>query len=171
MPELPANIVGETIQICVVARDYEKAMEGLTRLGIGPWRVYTFDANNCTDLTYRGQPADFAMKLCIAFSGAMMWEIVQPLKGRTIYDEFLERHDEGVHHIAVDCNGVDWDRRIAQFAEHGFEVIQSGKWQGVVNWAYFSTEDATTTVFETFMIPEGFELPEPECWYPAPPQG
>ncbi len=171
MSALPANIVGETIQVCVVTRDYQKAMEGLAKLGIGPWRVYTFDAETCTDLTYRGQPADFAMKLCLAFSGAMMWEIVQPLKGQTIYDEFLEAHGEGIHHIAVDCGGLDWEDRIKAYAERGFQLIQSGKWQGVVPWAYFGTEDATTTTFETFHIPADFEMPEPEAWYPAPPEG
>ncbi|MBC6405977.1 MAG: VOC family protein [Rhodospirillales bacterium] len=170
MPDLPANIVGETMQICVVTRDYRRTMQGLTKMGIGPWRVYTFDAGSCTDLTYRGKPADFAMKLCLAFSGAMMWEIVQPTEGRTIYDDFLEAHGEGIHHVAVDCNGADIETRIARFAERGYKVIQSGKWQGVVPWIYFGTEDDTSTTIETFIIPEDFEMPEPEAWYPAPPE-
>jgi hypothetical protein len=170
MSDLPANIVGETFQVCIVTRDYQRTLEGLTKLGIGPWRVYTFDSSTCTDMTYHGKPADFTFKLCLAFSGAMMWEIVQPLEGPNIYDDFLKAHDEGIHHIAVDCHGVGWEQRVSQFAERGFEIIQSGKWQGVVNWAYFGTEDATTTVFETFIVPEGFEFPEPEAWYPGPPE-
>jgi hypothetical protein len=35
----------------------------------------------------------------------MMWEIVQPLTGPNIYEEFLDRHGEGIHHVAVDCKG------------------------------------------------------------------
>jgi hypothetical protein len=47
-------------------------MEGLVRAGIGPWRVYTFDSNSVQELTYRGQPGNYSMKLGLAFSGSMM---------------------------------------------------------------------------------------------------
>jgi hypothetical protein len=36
-------------------------------------------------------------------------------------------------------------------------------------FAFFDTEKATGTVFETYSIPEGFVWPEPEEWYPGPP--
>jgi methylmalonyl-CoA/ethylmalonyl-CoA epimerase len=38
-----------------------------------------------------------------------------------------------------------------------------------VPWACFGTEEATSTIFEIYDIPEDFALPEPEAWYPAPP--
>ena len=166
---LANSFLGETMQVCVVTRDYQRTMAGLVQAGIGPWRVYTFDPDTVTDMTFRGQPASYSMKLCIAFSGAMMWEIVQPLTGPNIYEEFLERHGEGIHHVAFDCSGLDWEQRLAAFEARGFKMIQSGWWQGKVPYAYFETEDATTTTFETFVIPADFEMPEPEAWYPAPP--
>ncbi|MEJ5232314.1 MAG: hypothetical protein WHV64_08945 [Geminicoccaceae bacterium] len=42
---------------------------------------------------------------------------------------------------------------------------------GIVPRACFGTEDATTTIFEIFDIPPGFQMAEPEAWYPAPPPG
>lgn len=42
---------------------------------------------------------------------------------------------------------------------------------GTVPRAYFGTEEATTTIFEIFDIPQGFTMPDPESWYPAPPPG
>lgn len=164
---LDNSFLGNPMQICVVSRNYRKTIEGFIRLGIGPWSVYTFGPENVSDLTFRGKPAEYSMKLALAFTGSMMWEIVQPLTGPNIYDEFLERHGEGVHHVAFDCNNIPWEERCAEFEAHGFKMIQSGRWLDAVPYAYFETENDTTTTFETFIIPGDFVLPEPEETYPA----
>ena len=145
-------------------------MEGMVRLGIGPWRVYTFSPETVSGMTYRGQPAAFSMKLCLAFRGAMMWEIIQPLDGASIYYDFLQAHGEGVHHVAVG-SPLPWAERVAEFERRGFRNIQSGTWRGVVPFAYFETEGATSTTFEVFDLPPDSVLPAPEAWYPAPPPG
>ena len=48
-------------------------------------------------------------------------------------------------------------------------MIQSGLWMGKVPYHYVDTEGDTTTTFEIFQAPDGFEFPEPESWYPVPP--
>lgn len=166
---LSNSFLGDNIQICVVTRDFRRTMEGLVRAGIGPWRVYTFDSSTVQELTYRGQPGKYSMKLGLSFSGSMMWEIVQPVTGPNIYEEFLEKHGEGIHHVAFGCNNVPWADRLKAFKDHGYELIQSGVWQGRVPYAYFETEADTTTTIEIFDIPSDFVMPEPEEWYPAPP--
>ncbi|MGF1562889.1 MAG: VOC family protein [Geminicoccaceae bacterium] len=168
---LSNSFLTETIQVCIVTRDYQRVMEGMVRAGIGPWRVYTFGPDNCADLTLYGQPASFSMKLCMAWTGAMFWEIVQPLDGHSIYKDFLDKHGEGIHHTAFACGDLSWDERVKQFEDRGFACIQSGRWMNQVPWAYFATEDATTTTFEIFDIPADFVMPEPEAWYPAAPTG
>jgi hypothetical protein len=162
----------ETIQVCLVTRDHVRAMAGMCRLGIGPWRVYTFDSRtNLTRTQIRGVPQPLAMKLCMAFVGGLMWEIVEPVMGPTIYEDFLARHGEGVHHVAMACGQVPWAERVAELERRGFACIQSGVWLDRVPWAYFGTEEATGTIFEIYDIPPDFVLPEPERWYPAPPAG
>ncbi|MEX5721072.1 hypothetical protein [Geodermatophilus maliterrae] len=37
--------------MCLVTEDHRRTMEGLARLGIGAFRVYTFDAGNTVDRT------------------------------------------------------------------------------------------------------------------------
>lgn len=122
-----------------------------------------------TDLTYRGQPGTYSLKLCLASSGTIMWEIIQPLSGPNIYEDFLEKHKEGIHHVAVNCNDQDWETRVAEFEKHGYKIVQSGRWEGTVPFAYFESEDDSVPTFETVIFPEGFEMPVPEEWYPAPP--
>ncbi|MGD9536290.1 MAG: VOC family protein [Alphaproteobacteria bacterium] len=166
---LSNSFLGDNIQICVVTRDFHRTMEGLVRTGIGPWKVFTFSPETVTEMTYRGKPARYSMRLGLTYSGSMMWEIVQPLTGPNIYEEFLERHGEGIHHVAFGCNGIPWQDRLKAFADHGYQMIQSGKWLGKASYAYFETEGDTTTTFEIFDWPPDFVPPEPEEWYPAKP--
>lgn len=164
-----ASFIGNTVQVCVVSHDLRRTAEGMIRLGIGPWQVFTFSPENVRDMTYKGQPAETRFRLAIAYSGSMMWEIIEPLDERNIYTDFLEAHGEGLHHVLVDCNGVPWDDRVRLFREHGYEIVQSGVWEGQVPFAYFSTDGDVATTIETALFPEGFAMPEPEEWLPSPP--
>ena len=96
----------------------------------------------------------------------MVYEVIQPVSGATIFQEFLEQHGEGIHHIAYDCNGVPFEERIKGFKEKGFEMVQGGNWGGN-RFAFFETEATTGTCFETYHFPEGFEFPEPDEIFPA----
>jgi hypothetical protein len=40
--QLSNHFLGDVIEICIVTCNYQQTMEGLIKLGIGPWRVYTF---------------------------------------------------------------------------------------------------------------------------------
>lgn len=167
--ELSNSFLGKLIEVCFVTADHRRTMEGLVRMGIGPWRVYTFDSTTVTDRTYHGEAADFAIKVCFADVGDMAFEIMQPLYGPSIFQEFLDKHGEGIQHIAFDCDEQPWEQRIAHFTERGFPLVQSGKFMDANAFAFFDTEEATGTVFETYSIPPGFVWPEPQEWYPAPP--
>lgn len=166
---LSNSFLGNVIEICIVTADYRKTIEGLIRLGIGPWRVYTFSSSNVQDQTYRGAESEFSLKVAFAINDNITWELMQPIEGRSIMAEFLEKHGEGIHHVAFDCNGAPWEERIKMFAERGFEKTQSGLWADGNSFAFFDTEAATTTCFETYHFPPDFEYPEPEEWLPAPP--
>jgi len=166
---LSNDFLGKLVEICFVTADYRKTMEGLVRLGIGPWRVYTFDSATVTDRTYRGTPADYAIKVCFADVGDLAVEIMQPLHGPSIFQEFLDEHGEGIQHIAFDCEERPWNERIAEFARRGFPLVQAGRFMDLNAFGFFDTVAATGTTFETYTIPTGFVWPEPEAWYPAPP--
>jgi len=167
--QLANSFLGDLIEICIVTADHQRTMEGLVRLGIGPWRVYTFDASTVTERTYHGESADYAIKVCFAEAANVTWEIMQPLRGPTIFQEFLDRHGEGIHHVAFDCAEQPWEDRLASFTKRGFPPIQSGRFADQNPFVFFDTEDGTTTTFETYRFGEQFRWPEPEAWFPAPP--
>lgn len=158
--------LGNVVEIAIVTRDHKRTMAGLQRLGIGPWRVYTFSPENTQHQTYRGRPSQFALKVCFAQSGNMVWELMEPLWGPTIFADFLAAHGEGIHHVAYDCNNIPFEERMAEFERRGFRLVQSGSWLGTNHFAFFDTEDATGTCFETYAFPQDWEYPEPEEWFP-----
>lgn len=166
---LSNTCLGNVVELAIVTRDCRKTMEGLVRLGIGPWAVYTFSPENVTDQTYQGAPAEFAIKVAFAKSGNMIWELMEPLWGPSIFQDFLEEHGDGLHHVAYDCKDRPWDERIAELEGRGFKMVQGGKWKGQNAFAFFGTTEATGTIFETYQFPEDWEYPEPDEWFPAPP--
>jgi methylmalonyl-CoA/ethylmalonyl-CoA epimerase len=157
---LSNSFLGNLIEICVVTADHRRVMEGMVRLGIGPWRVHTFDSSTVTERTYRGEPAEYVLRVCFAEADNVVWEIMQPVDGPTILQDFLEEHGEGIHHVAFDCAGARWEKRLAAFASRGFQLTQSGRFAGQNEFAFFGTESATGTTFET-SFPRGSSGPSP----------
>lgn len=172
--KLSNSFLGQTIQVCVVTRDYRRTLEGMVGLGIGPWRVYHYrQAPGITETEYCGISANFKMTLCLAWNGLMLWEIIEPLEGPTIYHDFLKEHGEGIHHVAfsgAEENGVEmpYEEQIREFSNRGFSVIQSGKLKERVRFHYFDTEKTVGTTFEIYDL-KGRDLPDPDEWFPGPP--
>lgn len=159
------NFLGRIVEVAIVTADCRKVMTGLSALGIAPWRVYTFSPENTKDQTYRGRPAEFSMRVCFAQSGDMVWEVIQPLSGPTIFQDFLDGHGEGIHHVAYDCNDMPFHERLQELERRGFNLAQSGSWEGKCHFAFFETEGATTTCFETYAFDVDWEYPEPDEWF------
>lgn len=164
------SFLGNAIEIAIVTADHQRTMKGLVRLGIGPWRVYTFGPENVSEQTYHGEAVEFWLKVCFARSGNITWELMEPIDGPTIFADYLDRHGEGIHHVAYNCRDVPMADRIREFEARGFQCVQSGKWMNTNHFAFFATENATTTVFETYVFAPDFAYPEPESWYPTPPE-
>lgn len=181
--------LGRPIEICVVTNDYKRSIIGLSALGIGPWRVYTFTPSNTTSQTYYGQPSDFCMKVCFAefptghdngisnassqghneSSAPMVYEVIQPISGANIFQEFLDTHGEGIHHIAYDCNNLPFEERIKEFEKRGWKFAQGGSWMGRNHFAFFVEDgiEKTGTCFETISFPTDWDYPEPDKWFPS----
>ena len=116
----------------------------------------------------RGKDVSYSMKLALAWVEDTMWEVIEPVDGPSIYKEFLEEHGEGLHHVLVDHQGLDFDAALAEFSKRGCPPLMEGKF-GEVRYAYVDSEGPLRTVLEIVHRPPGFKRPEPDYWYPAPP--
>lgn len=153
----------ELNQVCVVVKDLDKSMEQYLKiLGVGPWQVYTYAPPDLKNTTVRGKPEPYSMKLALAMIGPVMLELIQPLKGKSHYKEFLEKRGEGLHHIAA-FRVEDIDEVIAHLKKQGIGVLMSGEWHGG-RFAYMDTEKQLGTVVELVWRPG--PRPPPERTYP-----
>lgn len=132
----------EIVQIGIVVRDLEKSAAALSAVfGIGPFRmiVYPPDGRNDIVTTYRGQPGDFRYRQAFAEVGNLEIELIQPLSGRSIWADFLEKHGEGIHHIRF--NVMEMESLLQHLGNHGIGVLQSGSGlRPGTFWANLDTE-------------------------------
>ena len=164
------DIPGDIVQVCLVTRDHRRTMEGLMKLGIGPWRLYTFDRKTTSDTRYQGQAHWFSAVMGYASSANIMWEVVEPTGGTSIFEDVLTQKGEGVHHLGLRMRSLSFTEAIADFAQRGFGVAQSGRvWGGDVAFAFIGTCDELGIYLELTDGPPGSKPPDPEAWYPAPP--
>jgi len=76
------------------------------------------------DGTYRGRPADFAFHLYMAYSNGALIELIQPVDGESLFQEFLAaRPRGGVQHVAYMVPESDFDEAVAQLARKGHPVV------------------------------------------------
>ncbi|MBY8858289.1 VOC family protein [Nocardia sp. CA2R105] len=84
--------------------------------------------------SYRGEPADFTAHIGLSYRGAVQLELIQPVRGASIYSEFLDRSGPGLHHICSEP--TDFDAAVAAASAQGIEIVQQGDMFGEMRFAY-----------------------------------
>ena len=134
--------------VSVIVKDMDKATEYFNKLGVGLFPpTIGPEGVPLTAQSLRGQQSHFAMDLRYAESGfgGLRFELVEPLEGESIYQEFLDEKGEGIHHVAFMVE--DLDAETQQMAEQGFTVIQTGETTRG-RFAYFDTDQIGGVVVE-----------------------
>ncbi|MBJ26833.1 MAG: hypothetical protein CL567_04140 [Alphaproteobacteria bacterium] len=171
---LENSFIGATRQICVVTPDFDRTVRSFVdTLGIGPWWINEYRPPEIHGTTFRGKSVEYGMKIGLAWTGEMNWEIIEPLFGPNIYTEFLHKTDGkgGVHHIGFLSEDFDseWSETINSFVGRGHIIVQEGGWRGV-QWVYFEGDDPAQPQYELIRRDPGWIRPEPLRWYPHPPK-
>jgi hypothetical protein len=164
-----SGFLGETVQVATVTDDLHRSLASLVALGIGPWAIYEVGPHN-SDVHFRGEKDEISARIALAMQGEMMWEVIEPTGGRSLYQEFLDEGNRGLHHIAVDCNGIPYVDQVEGLRSRGFEEVSGGTAFGPVPFAYFHSGAPDSPYIEIFERSE-LEFPEPDEWYPAAPPG
>jgi catechol 2,3-dioxygenase-like lactoylglutathione lyase family enzyme len=119
----PSSFAPRLSQYALVVRDLDAISAYWEKLGLPAMEV---THPGLTELRYRGQPGRFDQKLGWHRHGTVTWEWILPLAGPTVYQDFLEEHGEGFHHLGFDV--PDMDAATAAWKAAGFPVVQSGAW-------------------------------------------
>ncbi|GJG88863.1 hypothetical protein tb265_40440 [Gemmatimonadetes bacterium T265] len=151
----PEPAFTDTVQIGIVVRDLDATRRRYAdAYGIGPWELHAFTPANAPDLHEDGRPVARSWRLATAMVGRVMWELIEPLDGESVYARFLAEKGEGVHHIAVAT--PHFDALVAAHAGRGEVPVLSGTFGGV-QVAYLPTDRTLGVLLEVFSGPAGAE--------------
>jgi methylmalonyl-CoA/ethylmalonyl-CoA epimerase len=145
---------------CFIVRDLEAAAQRLSdSLGIGPWNIWTIEPAECR---VHGEERPFSFRVALATVGGGTFELVSPHRGRSVYDEHLEQHGEGFHHVCLFYESLDAVRAAkAELSRQGRTVIQEASGGDVFDFAYFAFPEIGSTIEVLYLDPS--KLPPPEA--------
>jgi len=119
-----------------VVDDVEAAcMKWVNEMGVGPFFVTEY-ADQFSDMTYRGEPAQLSMLVAIAQAGPVQIELIQPTVERCAYRDSVPAGAMGFHHMCVWTHDIQADT--AHFAGLGYEAANLGR-VGDIEFAYYDT--------------------------------
>jgi len=144
-------------QVGILVADLDAALAGHD--GLGPrerWHIVERSPSPGRGRHhYRGEEAQFQSRLAFSPSTPEV-ELIQPLSGPSIYEEWLANHGHGMHHLGIAVDSLN--DAIAEMGAAGYEVVQSGVGYGPGGsggYAYFDTEAVLGYLVEAIEHPKG----------------
>ncbi len=149
-------------QIAFVVEDLDLTVENYYKIfGIGPWHFYTYQKPFVPRMTRKGKPTDYAMRVALSYFGTMRIELIEQVKGDTVYTDFIKEHGYGIQHLGVLVD--DMKTALAQAEAVGIKMIMDGAGFGPDDdghYAYLDTEKYIGTTIELIQRPKGRREPE-----------
>jgi methylmalonyl-CoA epimerase len=126
-----AGILGTQVvtQVGFIVKDVAKAKKKWAKF-FGVKEPPLVDAGDyeITQTKYKGKAAPRASCTMAFFDAGpnMQIELIQPNGEKSTWQEFLDKHGEGIHHIAFKVKGMD--KVIKQAEDFGIKLVQRGKY-------------------------------------------
>jgi methylmalonyl-CoA/ethylmalonyl-CoA epimerase len=156
LSKIPQKWFGNIIQVGVVVKDIKKTCQNLVEIfGIGPLEIQEWPPREDMQRWYYNKPATFTAWMAFCVIGNVELEIIQPRDGKSIWSDFLEKKEEGIHHIRFN---VENDEEVEKYlsTEYGIRSIQHG--DGIrtgTKWMNFDTGDLVGFVIEIMRVVPG----------------
>jgi methylmalonyl-CoA/ethylmalonyl-CoA epimerase len=102
-----------------VAESFFRATLGISGFG-KPMTIHAHDF----EATYYGKRADAESLVSMAYSGGTFIEIIQPLSGQSVFQDYLDKNPSGgLQHIAYSIPVADFDKVVSEFADKGYPTV------------------------------------------------
>jgi catechol 2,3-dioxygenase-like lactoylglutathione lyase family enzyme len=135
-------------QVCIIVKDLESAMQKYADiLGFNLPEIQETLLHDHTEATYHGKPTDARARLVCFEIGKIQFELLQPLDPPSAWMDFLQKHGDGIHHVAFFV--PDTQTAVESFAEHGYTVTHQGLFTGRTGmYTYLDTDRDMGIVIE-----------------------
>ena len=116
-------------QIAIVVKDIDQAAKRYADLfGVPVPSVMETATEDKSHIRYHGQPTPARAKLAFFKMGQISLELIEPIGGPSTWKEFLDRHGDGVHHVAFRVKGMD--DVLTYLSGKGLPTAQRGDYTG-----------------------------------------
>lgn len=142
-------------QVAWVVKDIEAA-EKFFREIFGISNFVKLENLRAGDLkgTYYDKPGNYVFHLSLASSGDSLIELIQPVSGQSIFQDYLDVHPEGgIQHIAYIVPEAELGKAISELSEKGYPVITSLQLP-VASVAFFDTRKDIGVITEIIGLTE-----------------
>jgi methylmalonyl-CoA/ethylmalonyl-CoA epimerase len=128
-PTLDPSLYTHVVQVGWVVKDLDSVVHYWQMLGLR--NIRRAGVMEFPDVTYRGRKTPLKLKMAFGDIGGVQIEWIQPVEGHSVYNEFLSKHGDGVHHLAYQMpSPAVMQQQIQYFKSRGVGVVQSGTWKG-----------------------------------------
>jgi len=141
-------------QVGAVVSDAEKTAQEFTSLGLGPFKPLP---DNITWTKYRGRTVEAGSIRLATNASGVEFELIQPLEGPSVWQDFLEKKGEGLHHLSFLVD--DLDKEEENLVSQGIDIIQHGRTDNG-GYCYLKTDKIGGVVFELLQRSKELEIPK-----------
>ncbi|MFA6844941.1 MAG: VOC family protein [Sphaerochaetaceae bacterium] len=153
-------------QLGFVVKSVDETIENYyKKFGIQNWKIYTYGAPLLKFMHYQGETTNYKMRIALSYFGDTRIEIIQPLEGPTIYEDFIQKHNYGLQHLGIYVKDIETELTLVK--QQGFKVVMDGGGFGLDgdgSFAYLNTEEIYGICYELIQRP--LHRTEPEKFYP-----
>jgi methylmalonyl-CoA/ethylmalonyl-CoA epimerase len=154
-------------QVAQVVEDLDRTVEEYwMRFGVGPWDFWTYQKPLLSHQSYRGRPSDYCIRIALCWMGPTRVELIQPVRGPSVHEDFVRAHGYGVQHLGVLV--TDWRQAARQAKDAGIGLLMDGGGFGLDGdgyYGYLDTEPLLGVTIELIQRPK--RRRPPEKVYPA----
>lgn len=117
-------------QVGILVHDIQKtARKYADFLGVDLPNIIETDVYEKARTEYQGKPSKARAKLAFFDIGPnLQLELIEPNPEPSTWRDYLDRHGEGMHHLALIIKGMP--EKTAILTENGMSLIQKGEYQG-----------------------------------------
>ncbi len=130
-------------QVGIVVKDIQKAIDGLSQIGIGPFAP--LNAEPTVRWEEWGKPIEVKLKMRFADVGPLEIELIEPIS-QCMQKDFLDKKGEGINHISYFVKDID--QEVKKMTDLGYKVVQRGWRPTSGGYAFFDTQESCGFMLE-----------------------
>ncbi|MBO3800488.1 MAG: VOC family protein [Candidatus Brockarchaeota archaeon] len=133
-------------QVGIIVKNIEESIKAWEKLlGMKASQIVKTEPLEKTKMKYRGKFSEGRAKLAFFQLENITIELIEPIGGPSTWKDFLEKHGEGIHHIAFNIKSMEAMKE--RLKEINVLVEQEGKFTGGA-YAYTSPNNPLGIIIE-----------------------